>query len=208
MDESGRAEKPLMINLAGFLEESLANGPGGPRAVVWTQGCEHACPGCQNPETWDTGKVVTLVSPADLAERILANPRHRGVTFSGGEPFLQARALACVSRAIRAGRGLTTVCYTGFTYEELTGPKAPDGAEDFLREIDLLIDGRYVESLKSRDPRAHIWRGSSNQRLIWLKPDFLASERPFDGNVTEIHVLPNGAVVFTGFGGQEFQINA
>jgi len=195
-----------LLNITGYLEESLANGPGGPRAVVWTQGCQHACKGCQNLETWDTDKVVELISPEELAARILSNSLHRGVTFSGGEPFLQARGLCEVSRRVRQEKGLTTVCYSGFTYEELTGPCAPDAAEDFLKEIDLLIDGRYVESLKSVDPSAHIWRGSANQRLIWLRPDFLAAERPFDGNVTEIHVLPNGAVIFTGFGGQAFEI--
>lgn len=195
-----------LLNIKGYVEESLANGPGGPRAVVWTQGCQHACFGCQNPDTWDTEKVVELISPWALAEKILFNPKHRGVTYSGGEPFLQARGLAVTSREIREKRGLTTVCYTGYTYEELTGPNAPDGACAFLQEIDLLIDGRYVEALKSKSPEAHIWRGSANQRLIWLKPAFLDAERPFVGNVTEIHVLPNGAVIFTGFGGQEFQL--
>ncbi len=195
-----------MLNITGYVEESLANGPGGPRAVVWTQGCQHACLGCQNQDTWDTTKVVRLISPAELAERILANPNHRGVTFSGGEPFLQARGLAEVARRIRAAKGLTTVCYSGFTYEELTGPNGPDASEEFLQEIDLLIDGRYVEALKSPDPKSHIWRGSSNQRLIWLKPDFLKVERQFDENVTEVHVLPNGTVIFTGFGGQAFQV--
>src|SRR4029453_10777831 len=195
-----------LLNISGYVEESLANGPGGPRAVVWTQGCLHACKGCQNPDTWHTEKVVELVSPAQLAERIMANPNHRGVTYSGGEPFLQARALAEVSRIIREKKGLTTVCYSGFTYEELTGPNAPDYACQFLHKIDLLIDGRYVEALKSPDPNAHIWRASANQRLICLEPDFLSAERPFVGNVTEIHVLPNGAVIFTGFGGQEFHL--
>lgn len=194
------------LNITGYVEESLANGPGGPRAVVWTQGCQHACKGCQNADTWDTEKVVELIDPQVLAERILKNPNHKGVTYSGGEPFLQASGLAKVSAIIRQRAGLTTVCYSGFTYEELTGAYAPDGAAEFLQEIDLLIDGRYVESLKSPDPTTHIWRGSANQRLIWLKPDFLQAERPFYGNVTEIHVLPNGAVVFTGFGGQEFHI--
>jgi anaerobic ribonucleoside-triphosphate reductase activating protein len=194
------------LNLAGYVEESFANGPGGPRAVVWTQGCQHACRGCQNPDTWDTEKVVQLVKPEELAAKIMANPNHRGVTYSGGEPFLQARGLAQVSRIIRASKALTTVCYSGFTYEELTGSSAPDGAEEFLKEIDLLIDGRYVESLKSNDPKEHIWRGSANQRLIWIRPEFLQAERQFDGNVTEIHVLPNGTVIFTGFGGQAFQM--
>jgi len=195
-----------LLNITGYVEESLANGPGGPRAVVWTQGCQHACRGCQNPDTWDTEKVIQLVSPEDLAERVLSNPNHRGVTYSGGEPFLQAAGLAAVSRTIREKKGLTTVCYSGFTYEELTGSYAPDSAEEFLKEIDLLIDGRYVEALKSPDPKAHIWRGSANQRLIWLRPDFLRAERQFDENVTEIHVLSNGTVIFTGFGGQAFQL--
>ena len=41
------------IRLAADLQtDSIVDGPG-LRAVLWTQGCAHHCPGCQNPQTWD-----------------------------------------------------------------------------------------------------------------------------------------------------------
>ena len=38
------------IRVAGALKHSSVNGPG-VRYVLFFQGCFHACPGCQNPET-------------------------------------------------------------------------------------------------------------------------------------------------------------
>ena len=41
------------IRLAADLQsDSIVDGPG-LRTVIWTQGCGHHCPGCQNPQTWD-----------------------------------------------------------------------------------------------------------------------------------------------------------
>ena len=41
------------IRLASDLQsDSIVDGPG-LRTVIWTQGCGHKCPGCQNPQTWD-----------------------------------------------------------------------------------------------------------------------------------------------------------
>ena len=40
------------IRIAGVIRESIVDGPG-LRFAVFTQGCAHACPECQNPETWD-----------------------------------------------------------------------------------------------------------------------------------------------------------
>lgn len=31
---------------------SFVDGPGGPRSVLWTQGCPVRCPGCQNAALW------------------------------------------------------------------------------------------------------------------------------------------------------------
>ena len=40
------------IRIAGVVRESIVDGPG-LRFAVFTQGCAHHCPECQNPETWD-----------------------------------------------------------------------------------------------------------------------------------------------------------
>ncbi len=191
------------LNIHAYLEESKVNGPG-IRALVFTQGCHHGCKNCQNPETWDLGKIGELISPDDLAKKILSNNNHEGVTYSGGEPFLQAKGLAEVSKIIREEKGLTTVCYSGYMYEELTGKNPPPCADFLLEQIDLLIDGRYVDSLKTNEFGAGLYRGSSNQKLWWLKPDFAKAQKNFDANKCEIHIKPNGEIIFTGFGGPTF----
>ena len=75
-----------LLRVAGIVEESIVDGPGY-RFTIFTQGCPHDCPGCHNPQTHpiDGG---TEVSVRTLYDRILRNPLLRGVTFSGGEPFL------------------------------------------------------------------------------------------------------------------------
>lgn len=194
-----------LLNIHGFLEETKVNGPG-VRALVVTQGCHHACKNCQNPETWDLNVLGEMISPYDLAKRILKNPKHEGVTYSGGEPFLQAKGLQEVSKIIREERGLTTVCYSGYTYSELTGDDPPPDAALFLGQIDLLIDGRYVDGLKTNEFGAGMFRGSSNQKLWWLNPVFALAQKNFDANKCEIHIKRTGEIIFTGFGGDTIQL--
>ena len=99
----------------------------------------------------------------EIVERYSQNPLLDGVTFSGGEPFLQALPLARLG-AIIHGLGGTVVTYTGYLYEDLaSGLGAPPGASLLLEETDLLVDGPYVEALRSLELE---WRGSSNQRLL------------------------------------------
>ncbi|MCA9706513.1 MAG: radical SAM protein [Myxococcales bacterium] len=87
----------MRLNLARTLPKSAANGPG-ERFVVWVQGCPLACPGCWNPDTWSFAP-RRVVEVAAMAEEILAVSGIEGVTFTGGEPFMQAHALAALGRA-------------------------------------------------------------------------------------------------------------
>lgn len=84
-----------------------------------------------------------------------------GLTVSGGEPFLQAEALADLIDRIRARRDMGVIVYTGYTIEHLR--QQPE-ARSLLERIDLLIDGPYIQALD--DGRS--LRGSSNQRVICL----------------------------------------
>lgn len=113
---------PENLNIMGYVNESEVNGPGC-RAVVWVQGCLLHCPGCFNPASWafEDNQLVTV---DDLVARIVANPHNQGVTFSGGEPFWQAAALAQVAARVKA-QGLNVMSFTGFTLETLRSPAAP-----------------------------------------------------------------------------------
>ena len=149
------------LRLAGIVEDSIVDGPG-LRLTLFTQGCPHGCPGCHNPETHplNGGSFHTV---EELAARYRENPLLSGVTFSGGEPFLQAAPLARLGARIHALGG-TVITYTGYIFEELARRAREDAAVAALLEAtDLLIDGPYIEALRSLDIA---WRGSSNQRLL------------------------------------------
>ena len=67
-------------------------------------------------------------------------------------------------------------CYTGFDFEKdlLCGrPGDKDTINGMLESIDVLVDGRFVEELKSP---ILMFRGSSNQRIIDVKKSLSSGE--------------------------------
>jgi anaerobic ribonucleoside-triphosphate reductase activating protein len=150
-----------MLRLFGEVKESITDGPG-LRYAVFTQGCPHYCPGCHNPESHSFTDGY-LISEVALTERILSDPLLDGVTFSGGEPFMQAKELASVASTVKE-KGLSVIVYSGYTFEELMELSAVRaGYMDLLKNTDILIDGRFEAGKKSHDLR---FRGSTNQRAI------------------------------------------
>ena len=149
----------MKLRIAGIVDDSIVDGEGG-RLTVFTQGCPHHCHGCHNPQTWslDGGHEVDT---EEIVQKLKENPLLSGITFSGGEPFLQPAPLADLARAAHS-LGLDVWSYTGFTLEELE--KRTD-AQQLLNEVDMLVDGPYVEALRDLTLR---FRGSSNQRIIDL----------------------------------------
>ena len=139
--------------------DSIVDGEG-LRAVVWTQGCPHGCPGCHNPQThaFDGG---TSVASESILEQLKAHFYLDGVTFSGGEPMAQAAACGELAQAVHH-LGMNVWCYTGYTWEALMEAQDPD-QRMFLEQIDVLIDGPFLLAQKSLNLR---FRGSANQRLI------------------------------------------
>lgn len=149
------------LKIAGIIRESIVDGPG-IRFVVFTQGCSHRCPGCHNPQTHDP-EGGNWISTDRILEEIDKNPLLKGVTFSGGEPFEQPRAMAELARGV-VEKGLDLVTYSGYTFEELLQMAEED--EDIryiLEHCRMLIDGRFQLENKTL---ALPFRGSTNQRLV------------------------------------------
>lgn len=154
----------MKIRVCGFTKESVVDGPG-IRAVLFAQGCPHQCIGCHNPETWDCDGGYDL-DTEDLVFQIAGNPLLKGITFTGGEPFVQAAAFAELAARVRA-LGLDVVTYSGYTFEELIEQGQTDISVMILLEnTDILIDGPYVENLRDL---GLAFRGSRNQRIIDVK---------------------------------------
>lgn len=152
------------IRLADIVTESVVDGKG-IRMTVFVQGCKHCCRGCHNPTTWDIGggaqKPLSFIT--SLAEK---DPLLDGLTFSGGEPFLQPAPLGILAKWCHA-HNLNVWCYSGYTYEQLTEMSESDeDVKTLLGEIDVLVDGRFIEEQKDL---TLAFRGSCNQRVIDMK---------------------------------------
>ena len=150
------------IRLAADLQtDSIVDGPG-LRAVLWTQGCGHHCEGCQNPQTWDFNG-GGLVSISMVKEAIDELEYQSGLTISGGDPMFQPEACLEIAKYARS-KGLNIWVYTGFTFEELMKlSKTKPVYKEFLKQIDVLVDGKFV--LAERD-LSILFRLSRNQRLL------------------------------------------
>ena len=153
----------MQIRLSGPIErDSIVNGDG-LRAVLWTQGCPNHCPGCQNPETWDF-EGGFLVDIEEVKNELRALKGQTGITFCGGEPFVQPEACKEIADFCRNELGCIVWSFSGFTYEEIE--KYGGAAWEFLKSLDALIDGRFI--LAERDLSLK-FRGSRNQRILHLE---------------------------------------
>ena len=139
--------------------DSVVDGKG-LRCVLWTQGCPHRCLGCHNPQTHDCEG--GFEADIDMVRAEMKKHAYLdGVTFSGGEPMLQAKQCAELASFAKS-LGWNVWCYTGFLFEELLQKKDLD-IMNFLEQIDVLIDGRFEIEKKTMEL---YFRGSSNQRCI------------------------------------------
>ena len=150
------------MRIAGTLAHSLVNGEGW-RFVIFTQGCPHHCPGCQNPDTHDSagGEEMSLDHLKDLIKE-QSQKLTDGVTFSGGDPFFQPADCAELASYTHS-LGMDVWAYTGWTYEELLKDPKKMG---FLKQVNILVDGPFLMDLKSN---SYKFRGSTNQRIIDVK---------------------------------------
>lgn len=159
------------MRIAGFVEESIVDGPGF-RIVIFFQGCAHHCYGCHNPETWDFegGKEVSF----DLIKKIIDdNPYADGITISGGDPLYQIDASTEIAEYAKS-KGLDVILYTGFLFEEVIEmTKANQRLKDLLNNVDTLIDGPFILEQRHLSLK---FRGSSNQRIIDVKKSLMQNK--------------------------------
>ncbi len=182
-----------MLDIYKILTNTQVEGPG-IRFCIWVQGCKKHCPDCWAQDTWHFG-IGEKYSVEDLFSQIQAQTNIEGVTFLGGEPFEQAKDLSELSSKIKA-LGLSVVCFTGYTYEELQA-KNDKFTDELLENIDLLIDGGFE---KDNFDLSRPWVGSSNQRYIFLT-DFYNEEiiKKYKNKI-EARISPDGKLEINGMG--------
>lgn len=100
-----------------------------------------------------------------------------GLSLLGGEPLdpkNQAEVLKIVKKVKAVYPNKTIWCYSGFTFEELLEMKKECVIlEELLENIDILVEGRFVLSLKQLGLK---FRGSSNQRILDVSKSLMAKQ--------------------------------
>ncbi len=178
------------IRYGYYWPDACSLGPGA-RFVLWVKGCDKNCPRCTSPDL-RTASGARAATPSALAQAII-DAAPSGITISGGEPMLQADALAEMCRIVRETLPeINVIVFTGRTLEELVSP----GQKALLAHTDLLIDGEYIDGLNDGIGL----RGSSNQRLHFLTPALRSYEDELrtGPRSREIHLLSDYEVLTIG----------
>ena len=138
----------IYLNAIRF-NRSLVDGPG-VRTVVFFQGCDLRCPGCQNRSTWDVSK-GTEAETSELAALLKKESFNRKVTFSGGEPLMQKEALIELCGMLR---DFDIAVYTGHPIEDVP--------EELLQKIKYIKTGPFIKELRTT---VKSYVGSENQEF-------------------------------------------
>ena len=142
----------VYINSIKF-NRSLVDGPG-VRTVVFFQGCDLRCKGCQNPSTWEM-KNGTEMTTDDLVAILKKEVVNKKVTFSGGEPLAQVEALIDIVKKLS---DFDIAVYTGHEFDEVP--------QELLDNITYIKTGSFKEELKST---INPYVGSTNQEFRRVK---------------------------------------
>lgn len=156
----------------GYMPNDFINGEN-ISVSLWTAGCPHRCKGCHNSEMWDyeNGYEVPIDIKEQLIKAISANGLVRNFSILGGEPLSEENRdfILTIIQAIRtAYPSIKIFLWTGYTIEELKNME-DEKINSILENIDVLIDGKYDESLRNVTLEL---RGSSNQRILKHNIDF------------------------------------
>ena len=155
------------MNLLFTYPETIVDGEG-IRYSIYLAGCRHHCRGCQNPESWNpsAGTPLTPEKIEKMICEINANPLLDGITFSGGDPLYHPQEFLALVKQIKEATGQNIWCYTGCVLESELLSESPyrcDVTDALLSEIDVLVDGPFIEEEKSLQLA---FRGSMNQRIL------------------------------------------
>lgn len=132
------------------------DGPG-VRTVIFATGCPIRCVYCHNPDTWEGGESVTAEELRCRIMRFYPYIKRGGVTFSGGEPCLQASFFRELAVALRTD-GLHIALDT-------SGAVINDSVLSLLDKVDLvLLDVKFT----SEDDYRRYTGGSLTRTLEFL----------------------------------------
>ena len=153
----------MKTRILNIIPDTAVDGTG-LRTSIYFAGCNHRCKGCHNPESWNfnAGEEIEI---SEIVDKVDEYDNHK-VTLSGGDPMYRKEEVAELIKELKKRiPDINIWIYTGFTHEELIDLDDKI-VNEIIENIDVLVDGPFVEDLKSDDC---LFRGSTNQRIIYLK---------------------------------------
>jgi anaerobic ribonucleoside-triphosphate reductase activating protein len=158
-----------MLKVLSIVPDTIVDGPR-MRTSIYLSGCFHRCKGCHNPESWrlENGKDM---ENSEIIEEIRKSD-HGRITITGGDGlcYQYQELLEFLKELKKEIPEINVWLYTGYTWEELIDD---EDRKEILGYLDVLVDGRFEESLKSKDC---LFRGSTNQRLIMVQESLSKQE--------------------------------
>ena len=178
------------MRYAKIEEYEVSNGHLGGQSL-YVQGCRFRCSHCFNPETWDfNGGKEWTPEVEDKFIELASRPYIKRISLLGGECLADENldgVLNLVNRIRLLMPEKAIWLYTGYRFEEiqigtrkhwfinylfpdddgfLNQCKIDDKRAEIVEQVDVLIDGKYIDSQKDITLK---FRGSKNQRLIDVK---------------------------------------
>ena len=132
---------------------SLCDGIGY-RTVLFLQGCDIHCKGCQNQSTWDMAK-GTATDVLELANELREKCFNKELTITGGEPLMQVEALLELLEELK---DFDICLYTGHQLNEV--PK------EILQYLKYIKVGPFIQEFKTTTKP---FVGSNNQEFLEVK---------------------------------------
>ena len=159
------------MNFAKVEKCDVVNGTG-IRVSLFVSGCRNNCKGCYNKIAQDFkfGNKFTDQIMLEILE-YLSNEYVSGLSILGGEPMDEKNVeeVANIVSIVRHRLPTKNIwLWSGYTLEQLQSRECAS-TNYILSNIDVLVDGPFVEALK--DPTLK-FRGSSNQRILQQGIDF------------------------------------
>lgn len=162
----------MALRVHSYESFGAVDGPG-IRLVVFLQGCPLRCLFCHNPDTWAPtgGQMVEVAEIVHKAKRMRPYlGEDGGVTFSGGEPLLQAEALLPAIQALH-DEGFHVAIDTSGAIDTPAARAVLDAADLILLDVKSPDPSRFreVTGLDQASTRRIFDHLRATQKPVWIR---------------------------------------
>lgn len=159
-----------MIRVHSYESLGTYDGPG-IRLVVFLQGCNFRCLYCANPDTIDAKGESKETAPEEILKMAVSQKpffgKKGGITFSGGEPTFQAKALVPLFRMLKeAGIHICVDTNGGIWNED-------------VKELLSLVDLVLLDVKEFNDERHKALTSRSNAQTLKTAAWLEENQKPF-----------------------------